>query len=387
MNFVQIAWREMIRRRRGVLVNLLLVLCVISILVSIETLRDATTERVRRVMAQMGNNLLFIPSEAAVDNYYTATEPQVTMPQERAEYLATACPVMSQHATHYVAKYQKRTQLNRTEIILTGFHVISGGHRPGEPQRRRSFLDDPLPAGEVIFGYEAAYRTGIKKGDSIELAGRSFKVARVLDEFGVLDDQRVWARLEEVQGLFNAQGRIHGVDALGCLCAGAYFEGIKAEVAKSAPDLRFLHSDVVARTREKSRVAVEGVGAIVALIVLILGAIAIFTTTAAEIRERRGELGILLAMGAGPGEVLLMLIPKLLLVGVLGGVLGWALGSASAVWIGPLFSDDLTELVFRVLYGRLPLASALGATFALLAGGLAVWRACRLDPVEALREL
>ena len=225
MNVLQIAWREMIRRRRGVLVNLLLVLCVISILVTVETLRDATTERVRRVMAQMGNNLLFIPSEAAIDNYYTATEPQVTMPQERAEYLATTCPVMSQHATHYVAKYQRRVQANEADVILTGFHVISGGHRPGEPQRRRSFLDEPLGKGKVLFGHEAARRASVKKGDTVELAGRSFTVARVLDEFGVLDDQRVWARLDEVQALFNAAGRIHGVDALGCLCAGAVLRG------------------------------------------------------------------------------------------------------------------------------------------------------------------
>jgi len=338
-------------------------------------------------MAQMGNNLLFIPSEAAIDNYYTATEPQVTMPQERAEYLATSCPIMSEHATHYVAKYQRRVQANGADVILTGFHVISGGHRPGEPQRRRSFLDEPLGKGKVIFGHEAARRAGVKKGDTVELAGRSFTVAKVLDEFGVLDDQRVWARLDEVQTLFNAPGRIHGVDALGCLCAGAYFEGIKAEVAKATPDLRFIHSDVVARTRERSRVAVEGVGALVAAIVLILGAVAIFATTTGEIRERRNEIGIFQAMGAGPARIALMLAPKLLLVGLIGGALGWAIGSALAVWIGPALGGGMEELVFRVLYGLLPTAAVVGVAFAGLAGGLAIWRACRIDPVEALREL
>ena len=143
----------------------------------------------------------------------------------------------------------------------------------------------------------------------------------------------------------------------------------------------------MARTREKSRIAVEGVGAIVAVIVLILGAVAIFATTAGEIRERRNEIGILQAMGAGPGRIVLMLAPKLLLVGLVGGILGWGVGSALAVWIGPTLSGGMGDLVFRVLYGLLPMAAAIGVVFAALAGGLAVWRACRIDPVEALREL
>ncbi|MFH1024736.1 MAG: FtsX-like permease family protein [Planctomycetota bacterium] len=387
MNILQIAEREMIRRRHGILVNLSLVICVFSIMAAVGTLRDATAERVRRVMAQMGNNLLFIPNEAVIDNYYTATEPQATMQQSRAEYLATACPVMSHHATHYVAKYQRRVPVRESEVILTGFYVITGGHRPTEPKRRRGFLDDPLPAGHVIFGYEAARRTGVKTGDSVMMGGRSFEVSRVLNEFGILDDQRVWARLEEVQAIFDSAGRIHGVDALGCMCAGPYFEEIKVEIARSVPDLRFVHAEVVARTRVNSREAVEGIGAIVMGIVAILGAVAIFTTTAGEIRERRREIGVLQAMGAGSGHIALLLTPKLLIVGIIGGAFGWGIGSVLAVRIGPGLSGGMEDIVFRVLYDQLPAFIFMGLIFALLAGGLAVWKACRMDPVDALREL
>jgi hypothetical protein len=301
-------------------VPLAVVASVISILAVVWTLRDATAERVRRVMAQMGNNLLFVPREASVDGYYGARGVQAEMPEERAEFLAGHCPVTSRHATHFVAKFQRRVEVNGAEVILTGFHVIRGGHRPGEPQRRRSFLDDPLESGRVTLGSEAARLAGAKQGDAVRIEGREFTVKCVLPEFGVLDDSRVWARLDDVQELFGKKGVIHGVDALGCLCSGPYFESIKAETARALPDLRMLHQAVVADTREKSRVAVEGVGAVVVAVSLLLGAVAILAMMSSEVRERRREIGVLLAMGAGGGRISALFLPKILLVGIAGGL-------------------------------------------------------------------
>ncbi len=386
MNTLSIALREMARRRRSIGTNLGIVLCVLSILVTVSTLREATMQRVRRVMAQMGNNLLFVPKDALIDNYYSARGIQAEMPEDRAVSLATRCPVMSSHATHYVAKFQQRVNVRGSEVIITGFHVIAGGHRPHEPKRRRSFLDDPLDPGHVIFGSEAARRTGGKSGDRIEIEGRRFTVKKVLPEFGVLDDTRVWARLEEIQGLFGKPDVIHGVDALGCMCAGPYFDGIKAEAARQVPELRLLHREVVARTRARSREAVEGVGAILLAVVAALGAVAVFATTAAEVRERRGEIGILLAMGAGRGRIFLLFLPKVLLVGVIGGILGWAFGTVLAVWAGPAVAG-LREVPIKMLPRLLPMATVIGGVFALLASCLAIWRAARLDPIDALREL
>lgn len=387
MNPIQMSLREMGRRRRGLLLPLAIVVCVVSITVVVWTLRDATTQRVRRVTAQMGNNLLFVPKDASGDNYFAAVGAQAEMPEEKMAYLAERCPVTRQHATHYVAKFQKRFKVNGAEVILTGFHVLRGEHVPGEMKRRRSFLDDQLDPGFVILGSEAGRATGLKKGDAARIEDREFKVKYVLPEFGILDDSRVWARLEEVQEVYGKKGTIHGIDALGCLCSGPYFEQIRAEIAKQVPDLRMVHAQVIADVREKSRVAVEDVGAIVLAIVTILGAAAILTAAAAEVRERRGEIGVLLAMGAGGGKILLLFLPKILLVGVLGGALGWGLGSILAAWIGPALAGLGPDVPVLVFVDLLPWSAALGVVFSLVASSLAVWRAARLDPVEALREL
>lgn len=387
MNTLQISMREMGRRKRGVLMPLTAVLCVVSILVTVWTLRDASMQRVRRVMAQMGNNLLFIPREASVSDYYSAAGVQAEMPEGRARFLATSCTVTRAHATHFVAKLQRRTTLQGAEVVLTGFHVIRGEHRPGAPQRRRSFLDAPLDKGGAIFGSEAARLAKVQAGDVVTAEGRAFTVKQVLPEFGVLDDLRVWVRLDELQSLTGKPGVIHGVDALGCLCAGPYFDSIAAETTRALPDLRMVHWRLVADTREKSRQAVEGLGALVGLIAALLGAIAIWTAVTGELRERRSEIGVLSAMGAGGGRIFLLFLPKLALVGIAGGFLGWGLGTALAVWAGPALAGLGPDVPVLMLTGLLPWAVVSGFVLALSAGGVAVWRAVRLDPVDALRDL
>jgi ABC-type lipoprotein release transport system permease subunit len=255
------------------------------------------------------------------------------------------------------------------------------------PRRRRSFLDDPLEPGHVIVGSEAARLAGLGEGNKLTLEGREFTVKYVLPEFGVLDDSRIWARLEEVQSLYGKPGVIHGVDALGCLCSGPYFESIKEETARALPDLRMLHRAVVADTREKSRVAVEGVGAVVILVVLVLGAVAVLAMMSSEVRERRREIGVLLAMGAGGGRVALLFLPKILLVGALGGLLGWALGTVLAVHVAPAIGGLGPEIKIRVFAGLASRTAVLGALFALVASLPGLVRAVRMDPVDALREL
>jgi putative ABC transport system permease protein len=171
------------------------------------------------------------------------------------------------------------------------------------------------------------------------------------------------------------------------MCSGPYFESIKEETARAFPDLRMLHRAVMADTRAKSRVAVESVGAVVLAVVALLGAMAILAMLAAEVRERRREIGVLRAMGAGGGRILGLFLPKVLLVGVLGGLIGWALGTALALYAAPAIGGLGPEIKIRVFTGLAPRAAVLGAAFALLASLPGLVRAARMDPVDALREL
>jgi ABC-type antimicrobial peptide transport system permease subunit len=129
--------------------------------------------------------------------------------------------------------------------------------------------------------------------------------------------------------------------------------------------------------------ATVGVGllTVFGLIALGLVSLGLYGATAYAVRERRREIGMRMALGAGRAQVLNLVLRQGL--GPVGT--GVALGSAIAIGVGRLLSD--------VLFGITPAdpvsligASAILAAVALLACYLPARMASRLDPLVVLRE-
>ena len=114
---------------------------------------------------------------------------------------------------------------------------------------------------------------------------------------------------------------------------------------------------------------------------LALAAIGLYGVIANTVALRAKEIGIRLALGAEPREVVAMLLAKAL---ALAGV-GLGIGLAASLVLGRLIRSFLFEVsptdpgVFAALALTL-------AAVALLASFLPAWRASRLDPAIALRE-
>ena len=125
---------------------------------------------------------------------------------------------------------------------------------------------------------------------------------------------------------------------------------------------------------------VARVAAIAGMFALLLAALGLYGTTAYGVARRRFEIGIRIAVGASPRQVL-----RLVLARVIGQVAaGVALGTLAALWAMPLIGT--------LLYGVPPRDAAIfaGASVLLVAvAGFAGWlparRASRLDPAVVLR--
>jgi len=141
----------------------------------------------------------------------------------------------------------------------------------------------------------------------------------------------------------------------------------------------FTFDEAMSRAMARPRLLTVLLGAF-GLLGLALGAIGLYGTLAALVGERRKEIGVRLALGAEPRQVLAMVIRS----GLALALVGVAIGLAGAL--------GLSRFLEAVLYGVTPADPATFAATAALfvvTAAAASWiparRAARVDPVETLR--
>ncbi len=116
-------------------------------------------------------------------------------------------------------------------------------------------------------------------------------------------------------------------------------------------------------------------------VALLLAGLGLYGVTAYAVARRRIEIGIRMAFGAAPADIVRMVLSRVsLLVGV--GVLA---GASISVWASTFLASLLYGLEPRDPATLVGSAGVLAAVAA-LAGWLPAWRASRIDPADVLRQ-
>jgi ABC-type antimicrobial peptide transport system permease subunit len=112
---------------------------------------------------------------------------------------------------------------------------------------------------------------------------------------------------------------------------------------------------------------------------LLLAVVGIYGVMSYLVSQRTREFGIRLALGAGPGQILGVVMRQGVMLVAAGLVIGTAAALGLARWIESLLFEVSTTDASAFA------AIALMGIVALLACAVPAWRATRVDPVEALR--
>jgi putative ABC transport system permease protein len=144
--------------------------------------------------------------------------------------------------------------------------------------------------------------------------------------------------------------------------------------------------DIAASLRASSA-EFQGTAALVAAIVLFVGAFLIVNTLSMTIGERAREVGLLRAAGATRSQVARFVFIAALVLGIFGSALGIALGAGLALLMADSVSaaTGLTATVPGIDTSGSLIAFAIGVTITVLAAIEPAVRAARISPLEALR--
>jgi putative ABC transport system permease protein len=120
----------------------------------------------------------------------------------------------------------------------------------------------------------------------------------------------------------------------------------------------------------------------IAGISLFVGGIGVMNIMLVSVTERTKEIGLRKAVGAKRRDILRQFLIEALVMSILGGLIGLALGYVTATLVGYFFAEYITPIITP---GAVLLAVGFSAAVGLFFGIYPALRAARLNPIQALR--
>ena len=365
----------------------------------------ALRDEMRKATLKLSFNLLILPEKVELKQWLLDQESPLTLPESYGDKLVKSGIVSVQHILPMIQKRIVWPETGRT-IVLIG----TRGEATDLFKNPRAPLLQPVPQGTIVLGYELHRSLGISSNQTVTLMGREFKVHRLHEERGNKDDITAWIHLSDAQELLGMPGKISSMLALECLCAGPDpLSGIRNELQAILPGIQVVEmgTKVIARAEARTRAGEETARQLdaeknkqarlarqrqqfatwlVPLVLLLCGGW-IGLLTFSDVRDRRGEIGMLRTIGFKTRSLLMLFLGKALLIGLAGGALGYFAAALfcvrRAAGLEGLAAGDLSS-VWSLTNLLAAMAGAVGLM--IFSAWIPAILAAQTDPADVLRD-
>ncbi len=237
-------------------------------------------------------------------------------------------------------------------------------------------------------------------GQTVKIRNVPFRVVGIMERkggggsFGPPTDSWVYVPLTTAAVRLFGSRTTSGDFAVTIYAAAVDQESIDSAIAEITQVLRERHrltyqdNDFTIVTQED---IIDVAGSIIGVLTIFLGAIAgisllvggigIMNIMLVSVTERTREIGIRKAVGAKRRDILWQFLIEAMVLSVLGGLVGLALGAVGARMVARLSEDLQAVLTPQIVLMATGFSAAVGLFF----GIYPAMRAARLHPIEALR--
>ena len=241
----------------------------------------------------------------------------------------------------------------------------------------------PSRSDEVLLGLNVRNALGLDTGKTLEVDGRTFTVAGVLQETGGEEDNLIIMPLAALADVSGLEGRLNLIEVTAASTAAVDTLTREIEAAVPGSTVASVKKSIEFTNQANSSLADFGL-AITLLIVLISGLV-VMITMLTSVKERQKEIGVFRAIGYKRRHITKLVLIEAVLLSAGGAVIGVIAGLLAA-FVVPSIAPSLsltTAPNLVVIVAGVALAFAVG----LLAALYPARRAANMDPAAALKQI
>lgn len=387
---------------RSILTALGIVVGVASTVVLVAIGKGARTEIVDQIASVGSNLIIVVPGASQREGVYMGSGSVHSLTSADAEAIAKRCPSVKRVAPVYgqVAQVISGNRNWRTRISgvsesyfnLRGWQIRHG--RAFSPNEENNLAKVCVLGGKV---QEALGGDLCPIGMTVRIQGVPFLVVGTLENKGQSysgedQDDVVFVPIK------TAQARLFGTPFLGEVRIIIIQVSDPSMVHNAIAEINSLllnrhrigagkDKDFTVRSLTESQNAtqrsIEVMSiflAAIAAISLVVGSIGIMNIMLVSVTERIREIGIRMAVGAKPIDIVLQFLTEAMCLSLAGGVAGMVIGFAASYTL----THNLGLPAILGL-GEIAVTLAISALVGLVSGFLPAWKASRLHPVDTIR--
>ncbi|HKT13470.1 MAG TPA: FtsX-like permease family protein [Terriglobia bacterium] len=419
----RIVGRSLTRKRRRKLLGVAAVALGIGVTTAVATLSLSVGDRMTRELRSFGANISVTPAADSLSiavggvDYRPAGAgaflPESELANLRkifwrnnimafAPYLYAPATVKGRHTVVIGSWFDHALQVQRGDVFQTGLEKLHPAWRVQGAWPRDA-------SRECLVGAALATNLGVNPGDNLTFQSGSpaastmeLRVSGILHTGGEEDDE-VLAPLSTVQKFTGLEGKVRRVEVSALTKPEDDFG--RSDVTKlSAPDYeRWYCTPYVSSIAYQIQQAIPGSEArpvyrvaategsivknisllmtLLAIAALVTAALAMASLMFAIVLERRAEIGLFKSLGATNGRVASIFLLEAFAVGIVGGIVGYGLGS----WMASRLSMAVFGVPSGIHWVILPSVLALALLVALAGSAVPLARGLKVSPVAVLR--
>jgi len=293
----------------------------------IDAKRRLTTE-----FRALGANVIVAPRDAGTDGN-GATLDEAALKQLPAKHEGKPVPAVA--FLYVIGEIAKAGEIHFEPAVIAGTQGYGLTEiRPGRRSEYLASLENDPSACEL--GAKAAAQFAVHAGDSLQLRneGRTAacKVFAVVATGGA-EDSQIFTRLGTAQSLANLPGRISLIQ-LSVTGTPDSLNRFIAQLGQSLPGMDVHGIKQLAEAEGRIYNRISGLLSATVILVLILTSLCVMAGMSNVAIERKNDVGLMKAIGGSVRRVVRLFLAEAILMGIVGGLVGSAIGLLLSIWLG-----------------------------------------------------